>query len=123
MIIRTNMANRAAMAQKPVAPSLSDREKRRLDNTRHSEGRVSPVIPEEIVEAKPVEEVKVRVEEKVETIQEKEETAVVAEPIVELDDATVEPGTAMIRSKVLEELESKVEKPKKKYKVISIKEN
>ena len=68
MIIRTNMADRAAAGLRAAAPQLSDREKRRLDNTKHSEGRKSPVIPTPIVETEPVEEeVKVRVEEQVET--------------------------------------------------------
>lgn len=114
MIIRTNMAGRAASHSAIAAPSLSDREKRRLNNTKHSEGRVSPVILKEIVETEPVEEVKVRVEEQIETIQEPEK------PIVLPDNTIAEPGTAMIRSKVLEELENKAEKPKKKYKIVSI---
>ena len=123
MIIRTNVARRAAAATKATAPQLSDREKRRLENTKHPEGRISPVIPNMAVETEPVEEVKVRVEEeKVETVKTVEEIkpAVVEKTIDELDNTVVEPGTAMIRSKVLEELDKQAEKPKKKYKIISM---
>lgn len=121
MIIRTNMADRLGDALSMHPPKLSNRELRRLENTKHSKGRQSPVvedisIPEE-VKVEPVikEEVPVRVE----IIEEKKETesAVIEQPVVEQDSATAEPGTAVVRSKVLDELNKK---PKKKYKVISL---
>lgn len=86
---------------------------------------MSPVVPKKIVETEPVEEKKVRVEEQnVETIK-KEEFAVTAQPIEEPEKPAVKPGTAVLRSKALEELENSFkaepeEKPKKKYKVVSI---
>lgn len=124
MIIRTTMAERAVTGHKVTAPRLSDREKRRLENTRHSEGKVSPAAPTKIVDPKPVEE-EVRVEEKiVETIK-NEEPAVSAQPIEEPVKPVAKPGTAVIRSKVLDELANSYkaepdEQPKKKYKIISI---
>lgn len=113
MIIRTTIAGRAVIDSPIARPKLSDREKRRLDNTKHSEGKITPAIPKSIVKEE------VRVEED-KTIEGKEENAVVAQPTVEASRSIAEPGTAMIRSKVLEELEKKADKPKKKYKIISI---
>lgn len=121
MIIRTNMADRLGDVPSMHPPKLSNRELKRLENTKHSEGKQSPVVekisvPEEVI-TEPVikEEVPVRVE----IIEEKKETesAVIEQPIMEQDNATAEPGTAVVRSKVLEELNRK---PRKKYKVISL---
>ena len=92
-------------------PSLTNRERKRLENTKHSEGKeFSAVIPEEEVKVEPVikEEVPVRNE----IIIEKEMENAAA------DETIVQPGTAVVRSKVLEELEA--EKPKKKYKIVSL---
>lgn len=113
------MSERAAANQRLAAPRLSDRELRRLAHTKHSKGK-TPEVVEEIKEGIPVvEEVR---EEIVEEI--KEEPAAV-EPIEELEQPAVEPGTARIRSKALEEIENSFKKepakvPLKKYKVISI---
>ena len=67
-----------------------------------------------------------KIEEEAPVVEEvREESAVAAQPIQEPDNVIVEPGTAKIRSKVLEEIENSYKKepdavPKKKYKVISI---
>jgi len=99
MIIRTNMADRAAASERVAAPRLSEREKRRLENSKYPEGKVSPVIPEKIVEEVKPEPVQkeVRVEK---TIEEEKE-------LVAVDEAIAQPGTIMIRSKALEEIENK----------------
>ena len=48
----------------------------------------------------------------------KEESAVVAETVAEFSENIAEPGTAIIRSRALDELQQN--KPRKKYKVISL---
>ena len=112
MLIRTH---KTAAAKFQPAAGLSLREKRRLANTIHPEGKHTAVPT---VEAEPIKE-EIREEIPVEAV--KEESAVVAETVAEFSENIAEPGTAMIRSKVLEELEaSKTQKPKKKYKIISI---
>lgn len=104
MIIRTSMAERAAAGSPVAVPRLSQRELRRLEYTGHRK----------------------KVEEEAPVVEEvREESAVAAQPIQEPDNVIVEPGTAKIRSKVLEEIENSYKKepdavPKKKYKVISI---
>lgn len=120
MIIRTYMSERAAANQRLAAPRLSDRELRRLAHTKHSKGKMPEVVEEVKEEIPVVEEVR---EEIVEEI--KEEPAAVVEPIEELEQPAVEPGTARIRSKALEEIENSFKKepakvPLNKYKVISI---
>ena len=108
MIIRTSMANRGAGV--PAPPKLSQREQKRL------------AISQRAIKEKPkeIEEVKEEV-----LVEEVREDAVGAQPIVETSETIAEPGTAKIRSKVLEEIENSYKKepdavPKKKYKVISI---
>lgn len=103
------MAERGSVNSKTLPRQLSKREQRRLENTKHPKGKKIAEAPIEDTESiKNI--VPVRVEEE---IQEKE-------PAIP-EETIVEPGTAIIRSKALEELENnKVEKPKKKYKIISI---
>lgn len=122
MIIRTNMAQRAATREKVVAPSLSNRELRRLANTKHAKEKKYSADPVSIAEEKPVEEeIKVREENNWVKVEE-----TISEKTVEAPEETIaKPGTAIVRSKVLEEIANKYqaepqEKPKKKYKVISI---
>lgn len=106
MIIRTSIAERGS-ANIALPRQLSKREQRRLENTKYPKGKIAEAPIEDTESIENI--VPVRVEE----TQEKE-------PAVP-EETIVEPGTAIIRSKALEELEkNKVEKPKKKYKIISI---
>ena len=108
------MANRDVSTKYSRPKKLSDRELKRLENTKHSEGKIPAVkkipIPEEEVKVEPVikEEVPVRDE----VIKENEVENAAGDPTI------AEPGTAVVRSKALEELEA--EKPKKKYKIVSL---
>lgn len=75
-----------------------------------------PEIVEDEIEEVPVAE---------EVREAKEEPAVVTQPVEEPVNTTAEPGTAIFRSKALEEIENSYKKepaevPIKKYKVISI---
>ena len=119
MIIRTLTADRGSSFYVP--PGLSKREQRRLENTKHSKGKIAEKFSEvEKVSAEPIveEEVPVRVEEIIEEKKtEEQRAAAVVVPIEGSGDTIVEPGTAMIKSKVLDELQNK---PKRKYKVISL---
>lgn len=127
MIIRTYMSQERARV--PARTRQSQREQRRLENTKHPEGKPNaPAV--EVDEAStekqvlPIQEkVPVRVEEDIKEVEKK--AAASAETIAEPDKTTVKPGTAIVRSKVLDEIANKYkqepdEKPKKKYKVISI---
>lgn len=119
MIIRTSMAERAAIVHAVAAPKLSTREIRRLEHTKHPEGRISPIIKKPVEEEPIIEEAEIRVDDIIENNEPAE--PVTEEPVIE----NAEPGTAIIRSKVLEELANSFkiepeEKPKKKYKVISL---
>ncbi len=114
MIIRTH--KRPAAPVHPSARRVSTREAKRLQFTNRPEKK-RVAVPEEkdIIIEEPMIEETVHIEE----------PAAVAEPIEELDETIVEPGTAIIRSKALEELENFYKKepekvPKKKYKVVSL---
>ena len=79
-------------------------------------------ISQRAIKEKPkeIEEVKEEV-----PVEEVREDAVGAQPIVETSEMIVEPGTAIIRSKALEEIANSFKAepdavPRKKYKVISI---
>lgn len=115
MIIRTSMANRDVRTKPSHPQKLSDRELKRLENTKHSEGKVPAVkeipIPEEEVKVESVIKEEVPVRDTV-IIEKKEVEDAAGDPTI------AEPGTAVVRSKVLEELEA--EKPKKKYKIVSL---
>lgn len=119
MIIRTFMSERAAAVDATAVPKLSQREQRRLAMTKHPEKKPQEVkVEEEVKEDIPVAEVR----------EEKKEPAVSVQIIGEHDSAIAEPGTARIRSKALEEIEQGFKKdpekvPRKKYKVISLKES
>lgn len=94
----------------PVPPKLSQRELRRLALTKHHVSK-KPEVVEEIEEEVPVEEVR--------------EDAVGAQPIAEASETIAQPGTAIVRSKALEEIANSFKAepdavPKKRYKVISI---
>lgn len=119
MIIRTYIADRGSQFAVPLG--LSKREQRRLENTKHPERKIAEKFSKvEEVSAEPTveEEVPVRVEEIVEEKKtEEQRAAAVVVPIEGSGDTIVEPGTAMIKSKVLDELQNK---PRRKYKVISL---
>ena len=128
MIIRTSVRNDRALAKSRA--HLSQREQRRLENTKHPEGK-RDAFAAEVTEA-PVEVQIVPFKEEIpvreENLQEITESAVPAPAIVEPETTNIRPGTAVVRSKVLDEIANKYrqepqEKPKKKYKVISIGDN
>ena len=131
MIIRTSIERDRALAnfgsKEQSSAWISKREQRRLENTKHPEGKANPQ-PKKVTEA-PVEvstmSLRKTVPVREDDLNEITESAVPAPTIVEPDQTDVQPGTAVIRSKVLEEIANKYkeepdEKPKKKYKVISI---
>lgn len=95
MIIRTSMAERAAVDNKIAVPRLSYREQKRLEHSKLAKKMLENV--EEVIEETPVAE-------------EVREEKVVAQPIEELAHTDVAPGTAIVRSKVLEELENSYRK-------------
>ena len=127
MIIRTNMATRDQDEYLRV-PKLSQREQRRLKYTKHPEGKQSPEEPstEEKKIIEPLnEEVQVRVQEVQEEKQveekkqePKKEAVATVQIVGETSEKIAEPGTAIIRSRALDELQQN--KPRKKYKVISL---
>lgn len=128
MIIRTSMSQRGSFKER--TRQLSKREQRRLENTKHPEGK-HDAFAAEVTEA-PVEVQVVPLKEEIpvreENLKEITESAVPAPAIVEPETTNVRPGTAVVRSKVLDEIANKYrqepqEKPKKKYKVISIGDN
>lgn len=119
MIIRTSMAERAATVHAVAAPKLSTREIRRLEHTKHPEGRISPIIKKPVEEEPIIEEAEIRVDDIIENNEPAE--LVTEEPVIE----NAEPGTAFVRSKALEEINNSYKAtpdtvPKKKYKVISL---
>ena len=125
MIIRTSIQTDRALARSNAR--LSEREQRRLKYTKHPEGKCD--VPAVQVDEAPVEVQIVPLKEEVpvreENIKEITESAVPAPAIVEPEHTDVIPGTAVVRSKVLDEIANKYrqepqEKPKKKYRVISI---
>ena len=119
MIIRTSMADRAATVHTVAAPKLSTREQRRLEHTKHPEGRLSPIVKKSVEEQPIIEEAEIRVDDIIENNEPAE--PVVEEPVIE----NAEPGTAVIRSKALEEINNSFKAtpdavPRKKYKVVSL---
>lgn len=103
MIINTHYKKKALGLAYTGPKRISSREKKRLQFTNRTEMQ-KEIIPEETIE---------------------KEVAVVAQPIDETSQNEIKPGTAIIRSKVLEELDEDyskepVKKPIKKYKVISL---
>lgn len=105
MIINTHYKKKALGSEYTGPKRISSREQKRLQFTNRPEVK-QEIIPEE-------------------TIEKEKEAAVVVKPIGETSQKDVKPGTAVIRSKALEELnedysKEPVKKPIKKYKVISL---
>ncbi len=99
MIINTHYKRKFLGSEYTGPKRISSREKKRLQFTNRPETQ-KEIIPEETIN---------------------EEVAVVVKPIDETSQEDVKPGTAVIRSQVLEELnEEPTKKPIKKYKVISL---